>query len=117
MWKGHSPTHRWPTRLRAACSPIRATISVAARTRATSSSGMPMGLTVPRPEESPSAESRPGDPGRLVDGQTQRLAATFLAGALLATAFLAADFVAAAFLAAALATTLPRPAVCPASTA
>ena len=96
-----------------------------------------MGLTVPRPEESPSAESRPGDPGRLVDGQTQRLAATFLAGAflltaflatafagaavlagaLLATAFLAADFVAAAFLAAALATTLPRPAVCPASTA
>ena len=37
-----SPLQRRPTRLRATCSPMSATMSVPARTRATSSSGMPM---------------------------------------------------------------------------
>src|SRR2546421_368937 len=49
-WNGHSPTTRRPTRLRARCSLASATRSVASRTRATSSSRMPidpLSLAVP----------------------------------------------------------------------
>ena len=41
VWKGQRPVQRRPTCLSAACSPMSATMSVAARTWATSSSGMP----------------------------------------------------------------------------
>src|SRR5262249_49156550 len=41
LWKGHNPTKRLPTRFSARCSPTRPTMSVASRTRATSSSTMP----------------------------------------------------------------------------
>ena len=47
-WNGHNPTQRVPCFLSAACSLMSATMSVAARTRATSSSGMATPGTVPR---------------------------------------------------------------------
>src|SRR4051812_5360103 len=42
-WNGQSPTKRLPTRFSARCSLARATRSLASRTRATSSSRMPIG--------------------------------------------------------------------------
>ena len=91
---GTGPTQRWPCRFSAACSPIRATMSVAARTRATSSSGMPTATTVPRPGRTPSGRPRRRRraAGRAAAQRGRRPSwpAAFLAGAFLAGALAAA---------------------------